>query len=101
VIETPEGKFVTTIFIVFDKVPGVAQGQVIQETLGRLRLRVVRGASYSDRSEENLLRYVRRFVGSAMQVEIEYLSHDDFQQEAGGGKFRAVVSRIPARMSLA
>jgi phenylacetate-CoA ligase len=95
VIETPEGKVVTTIFIVFDKVPGVAQGQVIQEALDCLRLRVVRGPGYSNRSEEDLLRYVRRFVGSAMQLKIEYLSHDEFQQEAVGGKFRTVVSRIP------
>ena len=41
-IETPDGEVITTIFIVFDKVPGVAQGQVIQEALDRLRLRVVR-----------------------------------------------------------
>jgi hypothetical protein len=31
-----------------------------------------------------------------MKVKIEYLSHDDLQQEADGGKFRTVVSRIPA-----
>jgi phenylacetate-CoA ligase len=100
-IETPDGKIVTTIFIVFDKVSGVAQGQVIQEALDRLRLRVVRGPGYSARSEEDLLRYVRRFVGPGMAVEIEYLSHDDFRREAGDGKFRTVVSRVPAGACLA
>lgn len=100
-IETPDGKVVTTIFIVFDEVSGVAQGQVIQEALDRLRLRVVRGPGYSARSEEDLLRYVRRFVGPGMAVEIEYLSHDDFRREAGDGKFRTVVSRVPAGACLA
>ncbi len=100
VIETPDGKVITTIFIVFSEVSGVAQGQVVQEALDRLRLRVVRGPGYSARSEEDLLRHVRRFVGPGIAVEVEYLSHDAFRREAGDSKFRMVLSRIPARVYL-
>lgn len=99
-IETPDGKVITTIFIVFSEVSGVAQGQVVQEALDRLRLRVVRGPGYSARSEEDLLRHVRRFVGPGIAVEVEYLSHDAFRREAGDSKFRMVLSRIPARVYL-
>jgi phenylacetate-CoA ligase len=99
-IKTPDGRVVTTLFIVFDEVRGVERGQVIQEAIDRLRLRVVRGPEYSARSEDDLLRCVRRFVGCGIAIELEYLSHDDFLGEAGGGKFRAVVSRIPAATPL-
>ena len=94
-VVTPEGRVVTTLFIVFDEVPGVAQGQVIQEAADRLRIRVVREPGYSARSEQDLQRHVRRFVGPAMTVEFEYPSHDSFRREAGPGKFRTVVSRLP------
>jgi phenylacetate-CoA ligase len=94
-VVTPEGRLVTALFIVFDEVPGVAQGQVIQEAVDRIRVRVIRESGFSDRSEQDLLRYLRQFVGPAMKVKFEYPSHDSFQSEAGPGKLRTVISRLP------
>ncbi len=93
VIVAPDGSVITTLFIVFDKVPGVAHGQIIQEDCNTLRLRVVRNSSYDSNSEATLLRLVRRFVGPQMQIRLEYLRHDEMHT-TGAAKFRTVISRI-------
>jgi phenylacetate-CoA ligase len=67
VIVAPDGRVVTTLFIVFDKVPGIAQGQVIQEEPDRLRVRLVRNASFTEQSEVEFFHYLRRFIGSDMR----------------------------------
>jgi phenylacetate-CoA ligase len=94
VIVDPDGRVITTLFIAFDQVSGVVQGQVIQEAVDRLHVRVVRGPGYR---EADLLGCLRRFVGPSMRVEFEYLSRDDLRRGAGG-KFRAVVSRVRHRL---
>jgi phenylacetate-CoA ligase len=93
-IVTPDGRVVTTLFTVFDKVPGIAQGQVIQDEVAHLLVRVVRHQTYTPRSEEALRDYVRRFVGPSVRVTVEYVSHDSVHREQSG-KCRAVISRVP------
>lgn len=92
-IIAPNGRVITTLFIVFDKVPGIAHGQVIQEELGELRLRIVRTPDYTAQSEETLLHFVRQFVGSEMKVRLEYLKYDDLHRKRTG-KFRTIISRV-------
>ncbi len=91
VIATPDGRVVPTLFIVFDQVPGVSLGQVAQEEPDRLVARVVRGPEYTADSEAELLRLLRRFVGPAMQVTIEYPSGEALRRRTAG-KFRTVVA---------
>jgi phenylacetate-CoA ligase len=93
VLLLPDGRVVTTLFIVFDQVPGIAQGQVIQEEPGRIRVRLVRTPAYTDQTEEELLNYLRRFVGTDMRVQLEYLSQDALRPDRHG-KFRTIISRI-------
>jgi phenylacetate-CoA ligase len=97
VVVGSDGRVITTLFVLFDQVPGVAQGQIIQEAVDRLRVRVVRGPGYSARSEAELLRRLRRFVGPDMAVDFEYLSRDALRRESEPGKFRMVISRIQPR----
>jgi phenylacetate-CoA ligase len=92
VIVRPDGKIVTGLFLVWDQVPGIAQGQVIQEAMNRLRVRVVRSPDYSTRSEDDLLLIVRRFVGPAMRIKVEYVSRQALREHCG--KFQTVVSLV-------
>lgn len=93
-VVTPDGRVVTTLFVVFDEVPGIAHGQVIQEDVAHLRVRVVRHPTYTPQSEQTLLGHVRRFVGPGVRVTVDYVSHDSLHRERSG-KCRAVISRIP------
>jgi phenylacetate-CoA ligase len=94
VVITPDGRVLTTLFIVFNQIQGVSLGQVVQEESDRLVLRVVRAADYTEQSEADLLATVRRYVGPDMRVAVEYPSAETLRQQTVG-KFRTVVSRLP------
>jgi phenylacetate-coenzyme A ligase PaaK-like adenylate-forming protein len=96
VITTPDGRVIPTLFIVFDNVPGVSLGQVVQEEPARLVIRIVPSEEYTARSETVLVAHVRRFVGFAMRVEVEYLSAAALRATTVG-KFRTVISRVPSQ----
>jgi phenylacetate-CoA ligase len=98
-IVAPDGRVVTTLFIVFEEVPGIMQGQIVQDAVDRLQVLVVRGPDYTAESEGQLLRYLRRFVGPDMAIELAYFSHDAFRREAGEGKFRTVISRLGSALA--
>jgi phenylacetate-CoA ligase len=93
VVIAPDGRVITTLFIVFNQVAGIAQGQVIQEEPNQLRVRLVRTPMYTDRSEAEFLHYLRRFIGPDMKVQFEYVSHQALRRETNG-KFRTIISRI-------
>ncbi len=95
-IVTPDDRIITTLFLVFAQVPGVVQGQFIQEALDRLTIRVVRSPEYTAASEADLRAGIRRFVGPAMALRFDYLSWEEWHR-ASSGKFRAVVSKIHSR----
>jgi phenylacetate-CoA ligase len=95
VVVTGQG-VVTTLFTLFDRVPGVALGQVVQEEPDRLVIKVARGPEYRPESEALLLADARRFVGAGMRITLEYTSADAMRGGTGA-KFRAVVSRVPGR----
>jgi phenylacetate-CoA ligase len=94
VVIRPDGQVVTALFIVFELVPEVAQGQIVQTDKDRLLIRVVRNPQYRAESEANLLSCLRRFVGPEMAIEFEYLAPGAFHEESGAGKFRMIVSRL-------
>ena len=96
VITTPDGRVITTLFIVFDYVPGIALGQVVQEDKHRLVVAIVPSHEYSPQSESELLACIRRFVGPAMSIHVERVSADGLRR-ANPGKFRTVISRVPYR----
>jgi phenylacetate-CoA ligase len=93
VLIAPDGRVITTLFIVFDRVPEIAQGQVIQDEPDQIRVRLVRTPAYTDHHEEAFLHYLRRFVGPEMKVQLEYLSHDALRRDTPG-KFRTIISRL-------
>jgi phenylacetate-CoA ligase len=93
-IVTPDGRVITTLFIVFDKVPGIAHWQVIQDEPDQLQILVVRAPVYTDASEALLRQLIQQFVGLDMKLRVRYLPLDALRSEVSG-KFRTIVSRMP------
>lgn len=93
VIMTPEGEVITAAFLVFEDVPEILAGQIVQESLIDLRVKVV-PATYCSRAGEELLKSrLQRLVGPAMKITIErYESLELFRQESG--KVKSVVSKL-------
>jgi phenylacetate-CoA ligase len=92
-IVTRDGRVITTLFLVFDKVPGILSGQIIQCEPARLLIRIARTEEYTAQSEADLLNYVRQFVGPAMSIALIYV-HEGSVVWNRGTKYRAVISYV-------
>ena len=74
----------------------VRQFQVIQERHGALRLRIVKGLRYSDEVLEEILGVLRRYVGAAMEIEVELV---DAIPLTRAGKRLSCINRLPVELS--
>lgn len=95
-IVTPDGRVVTVAAIVFNEVPSVALGQLVQEELGRLRVRVLPTPRFDRLEEERLLARVRTLMGADMALDLERVDTPD-AFGAPGTKHRTVISTVAQR----
>jgi phenylacetate-CoA ligase len=72
-------------------VPGVAQLQIVQETVRHFRFRIVRGADFGPASLGRLAELVAERFGPGVVHECEYV--DQIPQEPSG-KYRFCISRV-------
>ena len=93
VITTPDGRVVTTLFLVFNHVAGIALGQAVQDAPDHLIVTIARSEHYTRHSEADLRRGVRQFVGPTVRVDIKYASLDELRPSPGA-KFRSVISHV-------
>ena len=92
VVVGPDGRQLVRFHGVFIDQPHVREGQVIQETLGRIRIRVVPQGPFGSADTEDIIRRVRQRLGSQVDVVVETVEQIP---RTAAGKFRAVVSLIP------
>lgn len=95
VILTPAGKVITATFLVFEDVPDILEGQIVQESLDRLRVLIVPAPSFEKSGEERLKSRLRALVGGAVRIEVERCESRELLR-GGAGKLRAVVSKLAA-----
>jgi phenylacetate-CoA ligase len=76
---------------VFKDMVNIKEAQIQQHRRGHMMICVVRGGSYSEHDEEELLREVRKRVGDEMDIEIAYADH---LPRTDTGKLRLVVSEV-------
>ena len=93
-ILTPSGKYVSgaalTIKLIAE-VPGIAQAQLVQEDVGSVKFKLVRGASYSSSTEEILRKKALEFLDKDVRVLIELV--DEIPREPSG-KYRFSISLV-------
>jgi phenylacetate-CoA ligase len=94
-VVTPEGQLVSGISLTdhfATLVPGVAQLQIIQESVSHFRFRIVRDGDFGPASLERLQELVSERFGAAVDHECEYV--EQIPQEPSG-KYRFCISRVP------
>ena len=94
VIVTPDGRVITSLFLVLEFIEGVEFGQFVQETPDRLTVSIVRGPGFSRRTEEDLLHWLRQYVGAEMRIDLRTISRDEIARTPTG-KVRPVISHVP------
>lgn len=73
IIITPDGRFLSNVFILFDILKGVLWAQIIQEDTFNLRIKIVKGSNFSVENEREFKRQLRTLTGEGMKIEMEYL----------------------------
>jgi phenylacetate-CoA ligase len=93
-VVTPAGELISGISLTENfalHVPGVAQLQIIQETVRHFRFRLVRGPYFGPASLGRLAELVAERFGAGVSHECEYV--DRIPQEPSG-KYRFCISRV-------
>ena len=91
VLVGPDGRQMVRFHGVFVDQPNVREGQIIQETLHRIRVKVVPGNGFHERDASDVAQRVRQRIGTQVDVVVETV---DRIPRTAGGKFQAVISRL-------
>lgn len=86
-----DGRQMVRFHGIFVEQPNVREGQIIQETLSRIRVRVVPVNGFSSADAQDITQRVRQRLGSQVEVIVESV---ESIPRTKAGKFRAVISLI-------
>lgn len=91
VIQGPDGRQMVRFHGIFVDLPSVREGQIIQDALDRIRVKVVIAKGWDAASEREVVRRVQARLGSGVQVQVDPVTSIP---RTASGKFQAVISRI-------
>ncbi|MGH9365055.1 MAG: phenylacetate--CoA ligase family protein [Thermoanaerobaculia bacterium] len=94
VVTAPDGRQMVRFHGIFVDQPHIREGQIVQETLHRIRVKVVPVDGFGSRDAEDIVRRVRRRLGPQVEVIVEPVPEIP---RTAAGKFRAVVSLLPGK----
>lgn len=95
VIIGPDGRRMVRFHGIFVDQPHVREGQVIQEDIDRLCIKIVPAEGFNERDKQDIIQRIQRRLGPRMRVSIELV---DRVPRTKAGKFRAVVSKLKDRL---
>ncbi|MBI1915860.1 MAG: phenylacetate--CoA ligase family protein [Planctomycetes bacterium] len=94
-VVTPAGELISGISLTENfavQVPGIAQLQIVQESVSRFVFRIVRSPAFGQESLGEIERLVRVRFGPAVRYDCEYVER--IPQEPSG-KYRFCISQVP------
>lgn len=94
VVRGPDGREMVRFHGIFVDQPHVQEGQIVQETLTRFRVRVVRAPGFGAEDVDEITRRMRQRLGPRIEVIVEPVPEIP---RTSAGKFRAVVSLLEER----
>jgi phenylacetate-CoA ligase len=96
VVVGPDGRQMVRFHGLFVNQPQVREGQVIQETLACIRVKIVPADEFNNTTAKEIVQRVQQRLGSAVQVIIEPVNQIP---RTAAGKFPAVISLLTAQQS--
>lgn len=94
VLITPSGRYIGRLDPVFKGLETIRRAQIVQETLGRIRVRIVPGNGFSPAHRDSVRRELEKRIGENIEYIFEIV--EDIPV-GSGGKFRAVISQVAQR----
>ncbi len=90
-IVLPDGRLLTRLDFVFKELPEIKEAQLIQETLDRVRIRLVPGRGFTSAQRLKVEENFRARAGNDIRLEFEVVSEIP---RLSNGKFRFVISKV-------
>lgn len=94
VVIGPDGRRMVRFHGIFVDQPHVQEGQIVQETLENICVKVVPTPGFGQQDIEDITRRIRQRLGAQVQVTVDIVDHIP---RTASGKFQAVVSRLRER----
>jgi len=91
VVIGPDGRQMVRFHGIFIDQPHVQEGQIIQEALDRIRVKVVPATGFSSSDIQDIIKRVKQRLGPTVHVSVQTV---DSIPRTTAGKFRAVVSLL-------
>jgi phenylacetate-CoA ligase len=98
ILVAPDGRYVTTLFLLPESVPGVRCAQFVQDPADELEIRVVAAHGWTPAAGERLLAETRAIVGPSMRVRLRLVADAEMVGDPEG-KRPVVVARGAAGRS--
>ncbi len=92
IITGPDGRQLVRFHGIFVNQPHIREGQVIQEALDRIRVKVVPVAGFDAADEHDIIGRIQQRLGTQVQVIVEPV---ESIPRTASGKFKAVISLLP------
>jgi len=87
-VVTPDGRYVGRLDHIYKGVGNIVEGQIVQESVNRVILMVVRAPGYGDADEALLVRHAKERLGPGMEITVEHVTSIP---RTARGKFVAVI----------
>ncbi len=91
VVVGPDGRQMVRFHGIFTDQPHVREGQIIQESLNHIHVKIVPGDCFSPGDVADIVARVQQRLGNSVEVTVEKV---EFIPRAKSGKFKAVISNI-------
>lgn len=88
----PDGRRMVRFHGIFVQQPHVQEGQIVQESLHHLRVRIVPKPGFGPDDELDIIRRIHQRLTDKVKVTVECVDHIE---RTPAGKFRAVVCQLP------
>ncbi len=91
VVVGPDGRQMVRFHGIFVNQPHIIEGQIIQESVDQIHVKVVPTHEFSDIDIQDIIHRVQQRLGKAIHVTVEKV---DMIPRTSAGKFKAVISNI-------
>ena len=92
-VVTRDGRKIAGIPSAFNHTPGIIMGQIIQEKIDQLLVRIVCVSEDPDNTDRILLGHLKNFFGDDSEIKIEHTTIEGIRKNQYG-KFKTVVSNV-------
>jgi phenylacetate-CoA ligase len=93
IVITPNKRAITALYVALDRLPGIACGQIVQESPTTLIVKIVPTGNYGDKLNDSITERISAFTGNSMNIIIENRTLDELYAPPGK-KFKSIVSHV-------